>query len=115
MGVGILSPVPAIILNSALATSAAEGCVVFGTNVWEWFAYIEETHGPGLPVLFYPIQTFGDPDHLCAPGFCTVRGVFRGTQQPHGGKQHTVRRSPTVMVKGGVPTLAGLCSERFVI
>lgn len=103
MGIGILSPVPAIIVNSALAACAAEGCATFGANLWELFAYIEETHGPGLPVLFYPVQTFGDPDRLCAPGFCNIRGVFRGTREPDSGKHHSFRRSPGVMVKDGVP------------
>src|SRR5271167_3728425 len=68
VSVGILAPVPAVILKSALKTCSREGRVAFGTNAGELFARIEEGYG-SVPVLIYPTRFFGDPDGLCTPAF----------------------------------------------
>lgn len=103
MGVGLLAPVPAVILKSALATCSAQGCVAFGTNAWELFVKIDQEYGADLPVLIYPTPRYGDPDHLCAPGFAAFRGIYRGTQQPRGGKHPKPALRPATTVDGEEP------------
>jgi hypothetical protein len=67
MGAGILAPVPASILVSAVQTSVEAGRVAFGSNAWELFAKTDQEYGEGLPVLIYPAHHYGDPDKLCDP------------------------------------------------
>jgi len=86
MGVGILAPVPATILVSAVETCAEIGRVAFGSNVWELFAKTDQEYGEGLPVLIYPTHHYGDPDKLCAPGYATFRGTYLSMIPARAGK-----------------------------
>jgi hypothetical protein len=61
MGVAILAPVPAVIIDSALETCTREGVVAFGTNAFEVFHRVEEEYGPGRPVIIKPTPRHGDP------------------------------------------------------
>lgn len=86
MGVGILAPVPASILVSAVETCAEIGRVAFGSNAWELFAKTDQEYGEGLPVLIYPTHHYGDPDKLCAPGYVTFCGIYLGMTPAKAGK-----------------------------
>lgn len=79
MGVGILAPVPASIMRSALGTCAAEGKVAFGSGAWEVFERANQEYGEGIPVLIYPTHHDGDPDKVCVPGFVPFRAIYLGT------------------------------------
>jgi hypothetical protein len=98
MGVGILAPVPAILLKSATETCAAVGRVAFGTEAWEFFAKVNEEYGQGLPVLIYPTPRYGDPDKLCDPGKVAFCGVYLGLTPARAGKHPNpaVRPSATI-------------------
>lgn len=61
MGVAILAPVPAVIIDSAIETCAREGVVAFGTNAFEVFHKVEEEYGTGMPVIVKPTPQYGDP------------------------------------------------------
>ncbi|MCJ2086452.1 hypothetical protein MKK88_10670 [Methylobacterium sp. E-005] len=61
MGVAILAPVPAVIIDSAMETCAREGVVAFGTNAFEVFHRVEEEYGTGIPVIIKPTSRYGDP------------------------------------------------------
>ena len=100
MGVGLLAPVPAILLRSALETCAAQGKVAFGTDAFEMFAKLDQQFGESVPVLIYPTGQHGDPDGLCTPGFVSYRATYRGTQQAWKGKHPTPTLRPTATVEG---------------
>jgi hypothetical protein len=103
IGVGLLAPVPAVILKSALATCSAEGCVAFGTNACEVFVKLDLEYGAGLPVLIDPTPRYRDPNHLCAPGFWNFRGIYSRTQRPRGGKHPNPALRPAATVEGDEP------------
>jgi hypothetical protein len=114
-GVGILAPIPAVILKSAFDTCAKAGRVAFGTNAWELFEKIEHEYGSGLPVLIYPTHFFGDPDRLCTPAFASFRGIFVGTRTPLGGKHPNPALRPAITVEGDETVTGGLYFERLLI
>ena len=100
MGVGLLAPVPAIFLKSALDICAAQDKVAFGTNAFEAFAKLDEQYGGGIPVLIYPTGQHGDPDGFCTPGFASFRAVYCGTQQAWHGKHPAPALRPVAAVEG---------------
>jgi hypothetical protein len=58
LGIGILAPVPAVLLRSALETCQEHGLVGFGTNAVEFFEELDAE----LPVVIYPTVHYGDPE-----------------------------------------------------
>ena len=100
MGVGLLAPVPAIFMRSAMNTCAERGTVAFGTNAFEVFAKLDEQYGEGMPVLICPTGQHGDPDRVCTPGFASFRAVYRRTQQAWRGKHPTPAFRPAATVEG---------------
>jgi len=86
MGIGILAPVPAVHLTSAMETCAKVGRVAFGSGSWEVFAKANEVYGIGIPVLIYASHPEDDPDHLSTPGVVGFRGVYLGTTEARAGK-----------------------------
>jgi hypothetical protein len=99
MGVGILAPVPATILVSAVETCAEIGRVAFGSNAWELFTKIDQEYGDGLPVLIYPTHHYGDPDKLCAPGLATFRGTYLAITPAKAGKHPNPAVRPLVTIE----------------
>jgi hypothetical protein len=61
MGIGILAPVPAVLLPSAIETCEREGRVAFGTNAIDLFLKINEQYGSDLPVIIQPTVGYGEP------------------------------------------------------
>jgi hypothetical protein len=100
MGVGILAPVPANILKSALETCADAGRVAFGSNAWEVFNRLDLEYGEGLPVLIYATHHYGDPDKLCDVGYANFHGVYLRTKLAQGGKHPNPSVRPIVTVEG---------------
>ncbi len=88
MGIGLLAPVPAQFLKSALDICAAEGLVAFGTNAWEVFAKVDEEYGSGIPVLIYATHFQGTPDKLFSPGKAGFRAVYKRVQPATKGGKH---------------------------
>ena len=85
MGVGILAPVPAVHLKSALLTCEAMGRVAFGSEAWEVFDKASTGYGSGLPVLIYATPHHGDPDHLSDAGYVRFRATYFGTKLAQAG------------------------------
>lgn len=100
MGVGLLAPVPAIFMASALQTCEAHGRVAFGTNAFEVFAKLDLEYGEGLPVLIYPTGHHGNPDGICEPGYANFRAVYRKTQSASRGRHPTPALRPASTVQG---------------
>ncbi|UYW31257.1 hypothetical protein [Methylorubrum extorquens] len=61
MSVGILAPVPAITIDSALETYHRVGVVAFATNAVSVFVKINEKYSTNLPVIIQPAARYGDP------------------------------------------------------
>ena len=99
MGVGILAPVPAIILMSAVKTCAATGRVAFGSDAWTLFDKANRQYGEGLPVLIYPTQHYGDPAKLCAPGYVTLWGTYLGMTLAKAGKHPNPAMRPLATIE----------------
>jgi hypothetical protein len=100
MGVGILAPVPAAHLKSALNTRAATGRVAFGSNAWKLFLTAGKRYGAGIPMLIYPTHHDGDPDRLSDPGYVNFRGVLVGTTMAHAGKHPDPTIRPCTTIEG---------------
>jgi hypothetical protein len=100
MGVGILAPVPAVHLKSALDTCAAAGRVAFGSDAWEVLQRAGKNYGEGISVLIYPTHHHGDPDRLSDPGYVNFRGVFHGITMAHGGKHPDPTIRPRTTIEG---------------
>jgi hypothetical protein len=100
MGVGILAPVPATILLSAMQTCAEAGRVAFGSNAWELFDKANREYGEGLPVMIYPTRPDDDPDKLCVPGFATFRGTYLCTTPAKAGKHPNPAVRPLATIQG---------------
>jgi hypothetical protein len=98
MGVGILAPVPAVHLKSALETCAKHGRVAFGSDAWEFFAKASLEYGEGIPVLIYASPSFGDPDKLATPGAVGFCGTYLGTEKARAGKHPNPELRPATTV-----------------
>jgi hypothetical protein len=99
VSVGILAPVPATILVSAVETCAEAGRVAFGSNAWELFDKASRKYGEGLPVLIYPTHHYGDPDKLCDPGYATFRGTYLGMTLAKTGKHPNAAVRPLTTIE----------------
>ena len=99
MGVGILVPVPAVHLKSALTTCKQMGRVAFGSNDTKLFERASEEYGEGLPLLIYPTQQPPDSEKLSDPGFISFRGSYVGTISAVDGKHPKQSNRPSSTVE----------------
>jgi hypothetical protein len=101
MGIGILAPVPATIMRSAMDTCTVEGRVAFGSDAWDVFDRANREYGEGIPVLIYPTHRYGDPDKLCDPGFVPLRADYFGTTPAtKAGKHPNPAVRPQITISG---------------
>lgn len=99
MGFGILAPVPADLLKSALATCEEKGRVAFGTNAGDIFRKAAQVYGQPFPILIYPTIHYGDPDRVSAPGYACFRGAYLrlAPANPNGRHPEASIRPPTTI------------------
>jgi hypothetical protein len=69
MGIGLLAPVPAVHITSAIETYRRAGRVAFATNAIDVFAKIDEEYGAGIPVIIQPTVRYGDPKGYARSSF----------------------------------------------
>ena len=85
MGLGVLAPVPSVLIRDALITCAAQGRVAFGSDATEFRSSALAKHRIGTRVLIYISQ---NTDPKIPGGHATLDGVLIGFAEPNGLGRH---------------------------
>ena len=111
MEIGILAPVPAIFLSSAVSICGRFKKVVFGTNAWEQFNDPRLAFNPGVPVLIYasmtgisaPLALTSEVRKYIRAGYATLRGRIIGFRKCDSGFYPNPEYRPSLTIDGPVP------------